>query len=357
MKIVTVEQESRDVERLKEREDIKQALKQTAGNKELEKPAVETKQKVWLGTYILLLLGLAGVYYLLRLRFFGFAADYVPLVQRLALGAMSVVLVLAVAKLIKVYLIARLEHAVSRYNLTRILNLLIGLVIIFIILSVLFANWYTAVVSLGLISIILGFALQTPITSFIGWVYILVKTPYRVGDRIRIGEATGDVIDVGYLDTTLWEFGGEYLSTDHPSGRVIKFPNSKVLNTSVYNYSWPLFPYIWNEIKFQVAYDSDLEFVAETMRVAAEEEIGEAMIERVKTYRELLAQTPVDQLEVREHPAVLFRVSENTWIEAIVRYLVEPRQAGRVKTRLIKKMLERMNAAPERVGFPKSNMR
>lgn len=361
-----IEPQNQDVERLKEREDVKQALKQTAGNKELETPVVETRQKVWLGTYILLLLGLAGVYYLLELvgvyhllrpRFFDFASVYVPLAQRLLLVAMSVVLVLAVAKLIKVYLIARLEHAASRYNLTRILNLLIGLVIIFIILSILFANWYTAVVSLGLISIILGFALQTPITSFIGWIYILVKSPYRVGDRIRIAEATGDVIDVGYLDTTLWEFGGEYLSTDHPSGRVIRFPNSKVLNTSVYNYSWPLFPYIWNEIKFQVAYDSDLEFVAETMRAAAEEEIGEAMIERVKTYRELLAQTPVDQLEVREHPAVLFRVSENTWIEAIVRYLVEPRQAGRVKSRLIKKMLERMNAAPERVGFPKGDMR
>lgn len=354
---MATEQESRDVEQLKEREDIKHALKQTAGNKELEKPPVETKQKVWLGSYIFLLLGLAGIYYLLSLRFFGFASAYVPLVQRLTLGAMSVVLVLSISKLIKVYLIARLDHAVSRYNLTRILNLLVGLVIIFIILSVLFANWYTAVVSLGLISIILGFALQTPITSFIGWIYILVKAPYRVGDRIRIGEATGDVIDVDYLDTTLWEFGGEYLSTDHPSGRVIKFPNSKVLNSSVYNYSWPLFPYIWNEIKFQVAYDSDLEFVAETMRAAAEEEIGEAMIERIETYRKLLAQTPVDQLEVREHPAVLFRVSDNTWIEAIVRYLVEPRQAGRVKTRLIKKMLERMKAAPERVGFPKGNMR
>jgi len=69
-----------------------------------------------------------------------------------------------------------------------------------------------------------------------------VRTPYRVGDRIKIGDATGDVIDVSYLDTTLWEFGGEYLSSDHPSGRLIKFPNSNVLNEAVYNYSWPLFP-------------------------------------------------------------------------------------------------------------------
>lgn len=177
------------------------------------------------------------------------------------------------------------------------------------------------------------------------------------GDRIKIGDATGDVIDVGYLDTTLWEFGGEYLSTDHPSGRVIKFPNSNVLSSAVYNYSWPLFPYIWNEIKFNVAYECDLEFVAQTVRQIAEEKIGEAMLERVRTFRSLLSETPVDQLEVREHPAVLFRVSNNTWLEAIVRYLVEPKRAGRVKSKLIEKMLAALNTAPDRVMFPKGAAR
>src|SRR6185436_1979048 len=129
------------------------------------------------------------------------------------------------------------------------------------------------------------------------WVYILLRRPYRVGDRIQIGEAKGDVIDVGYLDTTLWECGGPFLSSDHPSGRVIKFPNQTVLHETVYNYSWPLFPYIWNEIVVQIAYDADLEFVSKTMHDAAQEELGEEMIERVEKYKELLAKTPVDELQ------------------------------------------------------------
>jgi len=235
--------------------------------------------------------------------------------------------------------------------------LIVALIVGFIIITTLFINWQTAIISLGIISLIFGFALQTILSSFIGWIYILVRQPYRVGDRIKIGDATGDVIDVSYLDTTLWEFGGQYLSTDHPSGRVIKFPNSEVISSMVYNYSWPLFPYIWNEVKFQIAYNSDLEFVAEVMRQVAEEEIGEAMIERISSYRELLAQTPVDELDVREHPSVIFRVSDNTWIDAIVRYLVLPKEQGRIKTRMIKKMLARLNAEPDRVRFPKDNMR
>jgi hypothetical protein len=49
---------------------------------------------------------------------------------------------------------------------------------------------------------------------------------------------------------------------------------------------------------------------------------------------------------------VIFRVADNTWLEAIVRYLVAPREAGHVKTRLIKKLLAALNAAPDRVMFP-----
>jgi len=66
---------------------------------------------------------------------------------------------------------------------------------------------------------------------------------------------------------------------------------------------------------------------------------------------------PVDELEVREHPRVIFRVDEGTWIDAIVRYLVGPREAGSTKTRLISKLIAALNAAPEKVMFPKGDAR
>ena len=65
------------------------------------------------------------------------------------------------------------------------------------------------------------------------------------------------------------------------------------------NYSWALFPYIWNEIKFQVAYESDIGFGRETMLRVVEAEIGADMAEKVKVYREILAKTPVDRLDVK----------------------------------------------------------
>jgi small-conductance mechanosensitive channel len=346
------------VEQLKQDSEIQKALEQTAGSAEgpVEVPST-AKRTLFLGTYFVVLFGLGAFYYLIKFRVLGAYAANSRLAPRIILGAIAIVTVVAIAKALDVYLISRVENAASEYNIRRILRLVTALLILFIGITLLFANWYTAVVSFGLVSLILGFALQTPITSFIGWIYILIRTPYRVGDRIKMGDATGDVIDVGYLDTTLWEFGGEYLSTDHPSGRVIKFPNSKVLSSSVYNYSWPLFPYIWNEVKFYIAYESDLDYVEETMQRLAKEELGEAMLERVRTFRALLSETPVDEVEVREQPSVIFRVSNNTWLEAIVRYLVQPKQAGRVKTRLIKKMLQELNTAPDKVMFPRGPSR
>jgi small-conductance mechanosensitive channel len=338
-------------EELAKRSDVREALDQTTGEKAPKVAAAG--DKFWFVTYLLLLVACGVLYYLVGSRFLPLPKTQVDLAHRFVRGAAMIIAVLALSGAISIYSIARVADASTRFTLNRIKRLIVFILIVLVAVSVIFVNWYTALISVGVVSVIVGLSVQTPMTSFIGWIYILVMRPYRVGDRIKIGDATGDVIDVGYIDTTLWEFGGQYITGDHPSGRIIKFPNAKVLDSIVYNYSWPLFPYIWNEVKFQIGYESDLAFIASTMQRIVEEELGSEMLERVALYRDLLARTPVDELEVREHPRVLFRVSENTWLEAIVRYLVAPREAGSVKTRLIKKLLPALNAAPEKVLFPK----
>src|SRR5437764_1395421 len=222
-----------DVEQVKQQADVKQALKQTSTVKGEDTPKAETKDKVWLGTHFIILIALAAFRYLLQLNILGLSARhprYTYVLEKLDLAAMAVILLLVVAKLSDVYLIGRLDSPVSRYNLRRIAKLMLVLLLGVIVISILFSNWYTTLVSVGLLSLIMGLAVQTPVTSFLGWIYILVRAPYRVGDRIKIGDATGDVIDVGYLDTTLWEFGG-MIRREQITRRIIRFPNSKVLSS------------------------------------------------------------------------------------------------------------------------------
>jgi small-conductance mechanosensitive channel len=339
-------------EEISQQPEVRKELQRATGEKRRQTVKARGRDRFWFVTHAFILAACATVYFLLGAKLISLPQAGVNIAVRILRGTALIVIVLAIARAISVYGLARIEDASTRFTLQRIAHLVIGLVIALIIVSIIFVNWYAAAAALGVGSIIIGLAVQTPMKSFIAWIYILVRQPFRVGDRIKIGDATGDVIDVSYLDTTLWEFGGQYISGDHPSGRLIKFPNEKVLDELVYNYSWPLFPYIWNEIKFQIAYQSDLKFVAETMQQIVEKELGEEMMKRVEVFRDLLARTPVDELEVRSRPRVIFRVDEVTWINAIVRYLVSPREAGSVKTRLIPKLIAALNAEPDKVMFP-----
>ena len=339
-------------EEISRKPEIRKELQRATGEKRSEKVKTGGRDKLWFIVHAIVLAGCVAAYVILGWKLILLPQSTLGIVERILRGTALVVIVLAIARATSVYALGRIEDPSTRFTLQRIMHLVVALAIAVIAISIIFVNWYAAVAALGVGSIIIGLAVQTPMKSFIAWIYILVRQPFRVGDRIQIGEATGDVIDVGYLDTTLWEFGGKYISGDHPSGRLIKFPNEKVLDEIIYNYPWPLFPYIWNEIKFYVAFNADLEFIASTMQKITEEELGKEMIARVQTFRDLLARTPVDELEVHERPRVIFRVNENTWLEAIVRYLVPPREAGRVKTRLIKKLLAALNVAPDKVMFP-----
>src|SRR5437773_8755153 len=339
-------------EEISRKPEVRKELQRTTGEKRSEKVKAAGRDKLWFVVHALVLAGCIAAYFLAGSKLIPLPQSILGMAVRILRGAALIVIVLTVARAVSVYALARIEDPSIRFTLQRVMHLIAALAIAVIAISIIFVNWYAALAAFGIGSIIVGLAVQAPMKSFIAWIYILIRQPYRVGDRIQIGDATGDVIDVGYLDTTLWEFGGKYLSGDHPSGRLIKFPNEKVLDELVYNYSWPLFPYIWNEIKFQVAYQSDLKFVAETMQQIVEKELGEEMMKRVEVFRDLLARTPVDELEVRSRPRVIFRVDEVTWINAIVRYLVSPREAGSVKTRLIPKLLAALNAEPDKVMFP-----
>src|SRR2546422_1677906 len=166
-----------EVEQVKEQEDVKQALKQTSTVKTTEQPKAKTKDKLLLGTHAVVVLGLVVLYFFFQFKVFGFASSFIPYILKLDKSAIAVVLLLALAKVVDVYLIGQIESAVSRYTLRRVAKLVLSVLLVLAVISILFQNWYTAIVSVGLLSLIMGLAVQTPVTSFLGWIYILVRAP------------------------------------------------------------------------------------------------------------------------------------------------------------------------------------
>ena len=56
---------------------------------------------------------------------------------------------------------------------------------------------------LGLLTAGMAVALKDPIVNLFAWIFILVRKPFTVGDRIQIGEHAGDIIDIRVFQLTI----------------------------------------------------------------------------------------------------------------------------------------------------------
>jgi small-conductance mechanosensitive channel len=122
---------------------------------------------------------------------------------------------------------------------------------------------------LGLVSAGIAIALKDILVNFAGWVFILVRRPFELGDRIQIGEHAGDVIDIRPFQFSLLEIGN-WVDADQSTGRVVHVPNGRVLTEVTANFSKG-FRHIWNELPVLVTFESDWRKAKEILlRIATE---------------------------------------------------------------------------------------
>ncbi len=147
----------------------------------------------------------------------------------------------------------------ARRNAVYILNVLIILYIAFLWIQNIGAiTIFISAMAAGLVLV-----LQDAILSMAGWLYILVRRPFEVGDRIELGGVKGDVIDIAIFQTSLLEIGN-WIDADQSTGRIVNVPNSSVFRKEYFNYSRG-FEFIWNEIKILVTFESDWKRAEEIM--------------------------------------------------------------------------------------------
>ena len=303
------------------------------------------KTEYWIKVYAAASILLISAYYLLDLNVFDSWTKYLPFMKKLSMSLFLIALIFLTSNIFARFISIQTQIQGERYNLLRIIRFLAILFSLIVAASFLFQNLYAAAVSFGLISLILGFALQAPIASFIAWVYLVFRRSYLVGDRIQIKGFRGDVVSISYLDTSILECSGDYLGNDRRSGRIIRFPNSLVLREEIINYSGPEIPFIWNEIPIQVAYTSDLKFVEECLLAAANRDFKERHPEFAA--REFKKWEPV----------VYFRINSFAWMEAVVSYPVEPLDTTERRNRILRYALPSLNESPEKVKFPEGTLR
>lgn len=127
---------------------------------------------------------------------------------------------------------------------------------------------------LGLFSAGMAFAFKDLVSSFLGWIIINSHKPFIVGDRIRVGDSIGDVLQIDWFYTTIIEVTQNNKTYGQSTGRLTNIPNIKMLSSEVISET-STFPYTWNEIQFNLDLNSNWQKAKEIIINAAGDEIGD----------------------------------------------------------------------------------
>jgi len=239
------------------------------------------------------------------------------------------------------FALKQIEDKLTRYSLNKIINILSALLVILVVIRIWVPDPQSLVVLYGIIGAGVAISLQDVIRNFAGGIMIMTGNLYRVGDRIEIGNETGDVMDVGIMYTTLMELRG-WIDGDQPTGRLTMVPNGRIISNEVHNYTQD-HSFLWDEIKIPVTYSSD-------WRKAKDLILG--IVQRETSAIATEAESEIEQLGEKYYlpkrmvePAIYVTPTDN-WIMFHVRYVTRMKDRRAFRTRLSEMILETIQEQP-----------
>jgi small-conductance mechanosensitive channel len=165
-----------------------------------------------------------------------------------------------------------IDDADTRYRSLKTLSYLVAAVAILSLGGLWFGALRDAATLLAVASAGLAIALSDVLMNFVGWIYITLRRPYHVDDRIEIDGVIGDIIDIRVFRTTVLEIGN-WVDADQSTGRIVHIPNGKVFTHHVFN-ATEGFGYLWHELSFHVTFESDWRRAERLLQDALEEAGG-----------------------------------------------------------------------------------
>jgi small-conductance mechanosensitive channel len=148
------------------------------------------------------------------------------------LGVLAVLLVIAffAAELWRRAVLRYVQDSRRRYQLLLLRKIALWCLVV-VIVGFAFASELGSIVTFaGLITAGLAVAMQSVLVSIVGYFFLIGKYGLRVGDRVQIGDVTGEVIELGLVRLYLMELGSH--GSLGPTGRVVAFANSIVFQVS-----------------------------------------------------------------------------------------------------------------------------
>ena len=219
------------------------------------------------------------------------------------------------------------------------------------LLSIWFDDPTRLATAIGLVTAGLAFALQRVVTAVAGYLVILRGATFSIGDRITMGGVRGDVIGLGFIQTTIMEMGqapaeqdadpAMWVRSRQYTGRIVTVTNGRIFEEPVYNYSRE-FPYLWEELSLPIAYSADRDSAEAILLAVAHRHGGdtvEASRASLDAMRGRFALQPAGV-----EPRVYYRLTDN-WLELTLRFVTEVRGVRDVKDAMSREILRDLEAA------------
>jgi small-conductance mechanosensitive channel len=160
--------------------------------------------------------------------------------------------------------VKKTNKSLSRYLTYLVYIVTIGLLVLIWAYEVI-GTWFADILGSGIVIIltfVLGLFSSSVLGNVLGYAILGGTHEFKVGDRVRIGDIHGDIIDIGFF----------FIHIKTIRDEIISIPNLTVMNKEIHNYS--ILGEVALNVQVTLGYDVDKDFAQETLIEAAKKTRG-----------------------------------------------------------------------------------
>lgn len=246
-------------------------------------------------------------------------------------------LILTGIKKIGIKIIKKVRDSKKEYSYTQRYKLLISIlkIIIFLFLWGKYIENFLTIISL--ISAGFTIALRDLIFNFFSGIYIKVKKPFEIEDRIEINNYKGDVININALNFEVLEVNNENF-IGQSTGVITHIPNSNIFTYPLRNYN-KAFKYIWNELTIKIPLTSNISKTKSVIyKIVNSNEIIKAIPSKMKNQIKNISSDY--RIYYNQYDPIIYTQVIDNHIELTVRYLIHPKKARYVNSTIWNNIIE-----------------
>ena len=250
-------------------------------------------------------------------------------------------LILTIIKKIGVKFLKQIKDSKKEYLYIQKYKLLINIIKLVVFILIWGKCLESFITLISLVSAGFTIALRDLIFNFFSGIYIKIKKPFEIEDRIEINNYKGDVININTLSFEVLEVNNQNF-IGQSTGVITHLPNSLIFNYPLRNYN-KAFKYIWNEMTFRVPLKCNLSKTKGVIyKIVNSNEVIKNIPSKMK--KQINNSTSEYRIYYNQYEPIIYTQIVENHIELTVRYLIHPIKARYIHSVISNKVLEAYQA-------------